>query len=164
MSGMWHNRPGVFRSGGYIATGNGGFTLDVYTYEEIIRRMEKEKTQLLKVHSVTNGCLLTNKRVINAIEWCTPKFPPIAVDTLWYINCEKKGFESWVDMSIMPLHLPVGWKDVPSFTEKDILGNKKMCIAHGWITSDDPRKRQIDLYEPGVPAPANTEDKGVNNK
>jgi len=145
---MWHEFPAVFKSGGYVPTGKGSFKLDIYTWKELIDRMEKEKSYLLKVHSVGNGCLLSKKKILKKIEWAVPDFPPIAPDTIWYINVGKQGFETYVDMSTIPLHLPKGSaKASIEISQQDILG-KNMIIAHGYITDDDPKEREIEYYGP----------------
>jgi hypothetical protein len=160
---MWHKDPCVFKEGGFVAQGDGTFKLNHYSWEELFRMQEDQKSQLLKVHSVGNGCLLSKKKVYKKVAWCSPHFPPIAEDTLFYVNCEKYGFESWVDMGIIPLHLPVGWNNIPGWKE-DILFGKHMAVAHGWVTDDDPKERPIHWYEPGDGTPEHTEDEGTGNK
>lgn len=144
---MWHKEPCVFKEGGYVAVGDGTFTLAKYSWEDLFARCEQEKTQLLKVHSVGNGCLLSKKKVFEQVRWGVPHFPVIAEDTLFYTLLEKKGFESYVDMGIIPEHYPVGWNKVPTWTEKMIFG-RKMQIAHGWVTDDEPGTRKIEYYGP----------------
>ena len=148
---MWHKEPCVFKEGGFIAHKDGTFKLAHYNWGELFKLCEKEQSNLLKVFAVGNGCLLSKKKVFEKLKWASPHFPLIAEDTLFYINLEKQGFESWVDMSTLPLHLPIGWQNVPSWKEDQLFG-KKMVIAHGWV--NDEKDREITAHGAGFPCKA----------
>ena len=141
---MWHGVPAVFSEGGYIQNKKGGFTLAHYTWEELFTLSRNQKTPLVKVHSVGVGCLLSKKKVFEKFIWATPHFPMLAEDTIFYINVDKFGFETYVDMSIVPLHLCVGWTGVPTW---DSMHQRKMQVMSLLQNEDDnSRPEQVEYF------------------
>jgi hypothetical protein len=149
-SPIWKTKPGVFKDGGYVPCDNGGFKLNNYTWEELFDRILKEKTQLLKVHSVSIGACLYKRKVFEKVFWRFSEHPPFPEDMILFIEMEKAGFESYVDMGIIPLHLPVGWKDVPRYRDASQTGC--LLAVHGFVTNDKPGTRPLVFNgpEPGA--------------
>lgn len=146
-SPIWRYTPGVFKTGGYVRRDEGGFALAAYTWDELLERIMEEKSTLLKVHSVSVGACMFKKNVFEKVEWRVPKVPPIAEDTIFFTDLERAGFESYVDMGVIPLHFSVGWKDVPTFVDKvAAMNDRRMVIAHGLVTDDEPGTREIKYY------------------
>jgi hypothetical protein len=152
-SPIWHKVPGVFKEGGYVQTGQ-GFKLATFTWDELFERVYKEKTQLLEVNSVSIGCCLFSKKVFEKIYWRVPKIPPIAEDTMFFSELTKKGFKSYVDMGVIPLHLSVGWRDVPN--ARELFSDGRLNIAYGFVTDDDTRT--VDYYGPKKPGNGDEKD------
>lgn len=157
-SAIWQKIPGVFKEGGFVPQDEGidGFKLANYSWDELFERVFKEKSLLLKVHSVSVGCCLFKRKCFENVFWRATENPPFPEDMVLFIEMDKAGFESYVDMGLIPLHLPVGWKDVPRFRD----GTKQkgcMLAVHGFVTNDKPGTRQLDFIGP-EPGCANAED------
>ena len=163
-SPIWQKVPGVFKDGGYVQTGD-GFRLATFTWDELFQRVYAEKTQLLKVHSVSIGCCLFSRAVFEKVYWRVPTVPPIAEDTMFMIQLEKDGFESYVDMGVIPLHLSVGWKEVPNV--ENLFADGRLKIAYGFVT--DEEKRIVEIHGPEEPEPCigdakDLSEQGSDNK
>ena len=145
---IWHGIPAVFKTEGLVPSDDGKFKLDSYSWEELIQRTRREKSTLLRVHSVGVGCLLTKRCVFEDKErgffWRVPHFPQIAEDTIFYTEVPRAGWEFYVDMSVIPLHLSVGWKNVSTFKKGKYNGELK--FIHGFVTDDEPGTRKLEYY------------------
>ena len=156
-SPIWIKTPGVFKDGGYTPCKNGGFKLNHYNWEELFTRVVKEKTQLLKVHSVSIGACLFKRKIFEKLFWRSSEHPPFPEDMILFLEMEKAGFESYVDMGIIPLHLPVGWADVPRYVDASKT-NSCLLAVHGFVTDDKPGTRPIKAFGP---SPDGNTKKGV---
>ena len=85
--------------------------------------------KLVKVYATGLGCLLSKRRVFEAVPFRThPTF--IYGEDLWYYaECNDRGFEFWVDSGVRARHENVSWK-------KPIAASKKkmgFVMAGGFV-------------------------------
>lgn len=105
-----------------------GWSLDVYSWNELIALMRKNHSNLHRVYGVGNGCLMSKRKVIEEVKWEMPHNYSIGEDIIWYENTYQKGFESWVDMRVIPIHKHAGWLGVPTWLSQEKI---KMYIIEG---------------------------------
>ena len=147
--------PCVMKSGGFIRkkiynrnTGKiwfDGWSIDAYSWPELIMKTREDRTWLFKVYAVGNGCLLSKRKVMEKVKWEVPKSLALPEDIFWYENVNQKGFEFWVDCSVVPLHKFVDWtNNVPSFER---VLSQKIYIVHGYGDEKDFDRKIKELGE-----------------
>ena len=134
-SPIWGHEPCVLKQGGFhlktivdkdfngtiifcddgSALTKKGWTLDVYSWYELISKMRTSGSYMFKVYAVGNGCLLSKRKVIKKVKWEVPNNFVIGEDLIWYENVNRNGYEFWVDMRVIPIHMIAGWADVPTW-------------------------------------------------
>ncbi len=104
------------------------WTLDLYSWYELIAMTKDDNSYLQRVYAVCNGCLMSKRKVIKKVKWEVPRNFAIGEDIIWYENVNQKGFEFWVDMRTIPIHRPVGWKMIPTWIKSQ---NQKIYTIFG---------------------------------
>lgn len=140
--GIKTNKLGINEDGHYLIKDDGeylseiGWSLNLYTWHELMAMMRKKGTYLHRVYAVGNGCLLSKRKVMKEVKWEVPRNFMIGEDVIWYENVNLKGFEFWVDMRVIPIHMFVGWSMVPTWMRSK---NQRIYIASGAVSEEDEK-------------------------